>query len=99
MAYLLNQSRVNCANLYTFNMDEYADEAGNIAPETWPNSFLYNMKKNFYAKLDAGFKAAGKADPRPHERQFQGLWEDDRRSGWGGRLLRGNWLVGPHRVH
>jgi len=52
VAYLLNQCGVNCAHLYTFNMDEYADEAGNIAPETWPKSFLYNMKKNFYAKLE-----------------------------------------------
>jgi len=64
VAYLLNKSRVNCSHLYTFNMDEYADENGNIAPETWPNSFLYNMKKNFYAKLDA--------DLRPPEKQIQG---------------------------
>ncbi len=52
VAYLLNKARVNCSHLFTFNMDEYADENGNIAPETWPNSFLYNMKKNFYSKLD-----------------------------------------------
>ena len=99
VAFLLNQCRVNCAHLYTFNMDEYADEQGNIAPESWPNSFLYNMKKNFYAKLEAEFEASGKADPRSHERQLPGLWEDDRGSGRGGRLLRGDWLVGPHCVH
>jgi len=64
VAFLLNKFRVDCRNLYTFNMDEYADEAGNIAPETWPNSFLYNMKKNFYAKLDANL--------RPPEKQIQG---------------------------
>lgn len=64
VAYLINQFRVNCRNLYTFNMDEYADEEGNIAPETWPNSFLHNMKKNFYSKLDA--------DLRPPEQQIAG---------------------------
>ena len=64
VAFLLNQSRVNCAHLHTFNMDEYADEQGNIAPESWPNSFLYNMKKNFYAKLEASL--------RPPEKQIQG---------------------------
>jgi 6-phosphogluconolactonase/glucosamine-6-phosphate isomerase/deaminase len=64
VAYLLNQCKVNCSHLYTFNMDEYADEEGNIAPETWPNSFLYNMKKNFYAKLEPRL--------RPPEEQVQG---------------------------
>jgi 6-phosphogluconolactonase/glucosamine-6-phosphate isomerase/deaminase len=64
VAYLLNEARVNCRHLFTFNMDEYADESGNIAPETWPNSFHYNMKKNFYAKLDP--------DLRPPEKQIQG---------------------------
>jgi 6-phosphogluconolactonase/glucosamine-6-phosphate isomerase/deaminase len=64
VAFLLNQSRVNCRHLYTFNMDEYADEQGNIAPESWPNSFLYNMKKNFYAKLESSL--------RPPEKQIQG---------------------------
>lgn len=51
VAFLLNKFKVNCRLLHTFNMDEYADADGRIAPETWPNSFLYNMKRNFYAKL------------------------------------------------
>jgi 6-phosphogluconolactonase/glucosamine-6-phosphate isomerase/deaminase len=65
VAYLCNKFRVDCRKLYTFNMDEYADEHGNVAPETWPNSFLYNMKKNFYAKLDK--------DLRPKESQIAGI--------------------------
>jgi glucosamine-6-phosphate deaminase len=64
VAYLINKFRVNCKNLYTFNMDEYADEDGNIAPETWPNSFLYNMKNNLYSKLDE--------ELRPPEHQIAG---------------------------
>lgn len=52
VAYLINKFKVNCRKLYTFNMDEYADQDDNIAPETWPNSFLYAMKKNFYSKIN-----------------------------------------------
>ena len=64
VAYLLNKFKVNCKNLYTFNMDEWADEDGNSAPETWPNSFMYAMKHNFLANLDE--KLA------PPENQIQG---------------------------
>ena len=65
VAYLINKFRVNCKNLYTFNMDEWADEDGNIAPETYPNGFMYAMKHNFYYKLDK--------DLRPPEDQIVGL--------------------------
>ena len=64
VAFLCNKFRVNCRHLYTFNMDECADQDGNIAPETWENSFLFNMKRNFYAKLDP--------DLRPPESQVVG---------------------------
>lgn len=52
VAYLINKYRVNCRNLYTFNMDEWADEDGKVAPETYPNGFMYAMLHNFYALLD-----------------------------------------------
>ena len=64
VAYLINKFRISCKNLYTFNMDEWADEDGNIAPETYPNGFLYAMKHNFYYKLDE--------DLRPSEDQIVG---------------------------
>lgn len=64
VAYLINKFKVNCKKLYTFNMDEWADEDGNIAPETYPNGFLYAMKHNFYYKLDK--------DLRPPENQIVG---------------------------
>jgi hypothetical protein len=69
VAYLLNRFRINCSNLHTFNMDEYADEHGNIAPETWQNSFLYAMKRNFYARLDP--------DLRPPEEQIVGPTDEN----------------------
>lgn len=69
LAFLCNKFHVSCKNLYTFNMDEYADMDGNIAPETWPNSFLYNMKVNFYGKL--------LPELRPPESQIQGPTDEN----------------------
>ncbi len=65
VAYLINKFRVNCRNLHTFNMDEYADENGNIAPETWPQSFMYAMLNNFYFRIDEKL--------RPPRNQVTGL--------------------------
>lgn len=65
VAYMLNRDRVNCRNLYTFNMDEYASEDGRIAPESWPLGFTHALKKYFYSKLDP--------DLRPPEKQMIGL--------------------------
>jgi len=64
VAYLINKNRVDCRNLYTFNMDEWADQDGNVAPETYPFGFLYAMKHNFYARLDKSL--------RPPEDHIQG---------------------------
>ena len=64
VASLCNKFNVSCRKLYTFNMDEYANFDGDIAPETWPNSFLFNMKVNFYKKL--------RPELRPLESQIQG---------------------------
>lgn len=52
VAYLINKHRVSCRNLYTFNMDEWADQDGNAAPETWPNGFMYFMKNHFWMRID-----------------------------------------------
>jgi len=64
VALMCNRYRLDCHHLYTFNMDEYANQDGVIAPETWPLGFLYGMKKNFYSNLDPAL--------RPPENQIQG---------------------------
>ncbi|MBM3866824.1 MAG: hypothetical protein FJ381_13205 [Verrucomicrobia bacterium] len=63
LATMLNRARVNCRRLHTFNMDEYADEHGRIAPETWEFGFGHAFKKHFYAELDPKL--------RPPERQIR----------------------------
>ena len=65
VAYMINRCRINCRHLYTFNMDEYADEQGHIAPESWPFGFTHALKKYFYSQIDA--------DLRPPENQMVGL--------------------------
>jgi len=46
LADLLNRFRVDCSHLHTFNMDEYADEEGHIAPVDWKPGFGYAMMHN-----------------------------------------------------
>ena len=40
-AEMINQLRIPCHHVYTFNMDEYADESGNTAPCEWKGGFQY----------------------------------------------------------
>ncbi len=72
LAYMINRARINCRNLYTFNMDEYADQDGNIAPETWEFGFTHALKKYFYGNLDPKL--------RPPERQMTGLSNENFKS-------------------
>ena len=65
LAFLINRFRVNCRRLYTFNMDEYANEKDEIAPETWEFGLMHAFKKYFWSQIDPKL--------RPPEKQAQGL--------------------------
>ncbi len=69
VAELINRCRVDCRNLYTFNMDEYANEDGRIAPEDWPYGFTHALKKYFYSRIDQTL--------RPPEHQMVGLTSEN----------------------
>lgn len=58
LAHMLNKFRVDCSKLYTFNMDEYADQDGNIAPESWKYGFGHAFKNYFYYNLDKDLRPA-----------------------------------------
>jgi glucosamine-6-phosphate deaminase len=49
--FFLTQWNINCDHLYTFNMDEWADENGDTLPNDNPASFEYTMKTAFFDKL------------------------------------------------
>lgn len=53
VAALINRHRVSCRRLHTFCMDEYADQDGNIAPETWEFGFGYAFNRYFVSAIDA----------------------------------------------
>jgi 6-phosphogluconolactonase/glucosamine-6-phosphate isomerase/deaminase len=52
VAALINKHRINCRHLHTFNMDEYADQDGNIAPLSWEYGFNHAFMKHFIANID-----------------------------------------------
>ncbi len=52
VAELINYHKVNCRNLYIFAMDEWADQDGNIAPESYPASFARSMLDYFVYQID-----------------------------------------------
>ncbi len=74
LALMINRLRINCRNLHVFAMDEWADQDGNIAPESWPMGFGHALKKHFYFNVDE--------DLRPPERQIT-LFTDKNISNYG----------------
>lgn len=52
IAELINRFRVNCRNVHTFCMDEWADQDGNVAPLTYKAGLGYSFKKYFYGNID-----------------------------------------------
>jgi glucosamine-6-phosphate deaminase len=50
-AYFLNEWKVSCDHVYTFNMDEWADAQGNTLSSSEPASFEYSMKNAFFNKI------------------------------------------------
>lgn len=53
VAQMINQLGISCRHVYTFNMDEYADQDGNTAPREWRGGFQYWMWHDFFSRLDA----------------------------------------------
>ena len=52
LAGMINRLQIDCRHVHIFNMDEWADEAGNTAPESYPQGFMRAMKKYFFHELD-----------------------------------------------
>lgn len=69
VARLINACNIDCRNIYAFAMDEYADENGNIAPESWEFSFTNAMMKYFYYEIDKKL--------RPYKDHFVGFTNEN----------------------
>ncbi|MFQ5857237.1 MAG: hypothetical protein ACE5LU_16635 [Anaerolineae bacterium] len=55
-ARMINQLRISCKHIHSFNMDEYADQDGNTAPSDWPGSFQKAMMENFFLLIDTDLR-------------------------------------------
>ncbi|MCJ7779891.1 MAG: hypothetical protein MUQ27_03625 [Acidimicrobiia bacterium] len=51
-AEIINRRRLTLHHVHTFNMDEYADEDGVTAPETWEGSFQRAMFSILFDRID-----------------------------------------------
>jgi glucosamine-6-phosphate deaminase len=51
-AQIVNEERIDCRTLWTFNMDEYLDWKGKPIPEDHPMSFKGCMKDLLWSKID-----------------------------------------------
>ncbi len=51
-ARLINELRLPCDHLHSFNMDEYADQDGHTAPADWPGSFQRAMMESFFGRIE-----------------------------------------------
>ena len=52
LAQLINYFKVDCKNVHIFAMDEWADQDGNIAPETYKAGFAHSMLKYLVYQID-----------------------------------------------
>jgi 6-phosphogluconolactonase/glucosamine-6-phosphate isomerase/deaminase len=52
VARLINRFEVDCRHVRIFAMDEYANEAGEVAPETWPQGFVHALKRYFFGEIE-----------------------------------------------
>ena len=52
LAQLINYFKVDCRKVHIFAMDEWADDQGNIAPETYKAGFAHSMLKYLVYQID-----------------------------------------------
>lgn len=52
VAQMINQLRIPCKHVHTFNMDEYANEDGVSAPRSWQGGFQYWMWNDLFSRID-----------------------------------------------
>ena len=52
LAQLINYFQVDCSKVHIFAEDEWADDQGNIAPETYEAGFVHSMIKYLVMQID-----------------------------------------------
>lgn len=52
LARMINRAKLSCKHCWWFAMDEYADQDGNIAPETWDRGFTWALLTFLWKEID-----------------------------------------------
>ena len=52
LARWINATRLDCKHCHWFAMDEYADQDGRVAPETWDRGFYYALLRFLWSEID-----------------------------------------------
>jgi glucosamine-6-phosphate deaminase len=55
---MINELRISCKHVHSFNMDEYADQGGKTAPPDWPGAFQRAMMEQFWGVIDEELRPA-----------------------------------------
>jgi len=74
-AEMVNKEKIDCRNLWTFNMDEYLDWQGRPIPENHPMSFKGCMKELLWSKIDKELRLPETQMYFPHPQRIDELDE------------------------
>lgn len=77
---MINKLNISCRHLITFNMDEYANDAGETAPPGWEGSFQTSMMQSFFLRIREDLRPLEKNIHFPTHRNindYHKLIEDD----------------------
>ena len=74
-AEIVNKEKIDCRNLWTFNMDEYLDWKGRVIPEGHPMSFRGCMKGLLWSRIDEGLRMPEGQMYFPHPQRIDELDE------------------------
>jgi glucosamine-6-phosphate deaminase len=72
----INRERIDCRHVHTFNLDEYADQDGHIAPLSWEFGFGHAFMKYFVSEIDPALRPP---EHHVHMLSDQSLPDYDRR--------------------
>lgn len=74
-AEIINNEKIDCRNLWTFNMDEYLDWGGRPIPEEHPMSFKGCMKELLWSRIDEGLRMSENQMYYPHPQRIDEMDE------------------------
>ncbi len=74
-AEIVNKGKIDCRNLWTFNMDEYLDWQGRPIPENHPMSFKRCMKELLWSKINEEIRMPETQMYFPHPQRIDELDE------------------------